>query len=68
MILRHFYKILFTLLLLTLPLSLYANNVTVSNISLTDPDGAGETINVEFDISWGIHGAAQLIMMLPGYL
>ncbi|MDD4294447.1 MAG: SUMF1/EgtB/PvdO family nonheme iron enzyme [Candidatus Omnitrophica bacterium] len=53
MILRHFYKILFTLLLLTLPLSLYANNVTVSNISLTDPDGAGETINVEFDISWG---------------
>ena len=29
-----------------------ANNITVSNIALTDLDTVGDTVNVKFDVTW----------------
>jgi len=33
-------------------LNVYANNLTITNVSLTKPDSANSTITVQFDISW----------------
>lgn len=45
-------KFILIITLLLLPLDVWANNLTIENVSITDPDDDNGTVDIEFDISW----------------
>lgn len=45
-------KKIFTLLLVLAGLGLYANNLQINNVALTDNDPVAKTVMICFDISW----------------